>query len=76
MKKKTKLNRAERAAIAMVREGIETGARKFGNVYPGKKDWLKEAIEEARDQLVYLLFLYQERPPNERPRRAAKAKAR
>jgi hypothetical protein len=57
--KRWQLNALETEALRLVEKGLRTGVKKFGNYNPrrDRRNMLEEAIEECRDQLVYLLFL-------------------
>lgn len=46
---------AELTVLAYVAEGLLTGHARYGPLYAGKRNWWKEAAEEHRDAVVYLL---------------------
>lgn len=46
---------AEAQIVAYVAVGLLLGVQRFGPLHASKRDWLKEAAEEARDHAIYLL---------------------
>ena len=44
----------ERTVLMSVAKRLVVGQRVYGGLYPHKKDWKKEAYEEALDMCVYL----------------------
>lgn len=49
------LPEAELTVLAYVADGLLTGWGRYGPLYAGKRNWWKEAAEEHRDAVVYLL---------------------
>lgn len=51
----------ERRAVLQIVDRMEIGQKLFGELSYGKKDWKKEASEEAFDMCVYLVALLVDR---------------
>lgn len=55
----------ERAVLLTLANRLFAGQSRYGKLEPNKKDWKKEAYEEALDMSVYAACLFLQESPND-----------
>lgn len=56
----TELGKNERTLLLNIADRLLAGQKQYGEVFPGKKRWDREALEEAMDGTVYMALLLTE----------------
>ncbi len=55
-----RMGRRERRCLVTIAKRLYAGQLQYGELSPGKKDWKREAKEEAMDMAVYLSALLED----------------